>query len=155
MKKTFLFFALAGIISLGSCKQEEKAEIDEANLAAAAEQESAEDNTAFPVMEFEEQEYDFGTVQEGEIVEHEYTFTNTGDAPLVIVDAKGSCGCTVPTWTKEPVAPGESGNMMVRFNTTGKPNSQTKTVTIKANTKEGTESIRIKGMVTPKAEAQS
>ena len=69
--------------------------------------------------------------------------------PLVIVDAKSSCGCTVPEFPKTPVAPGEEGEMLVKFNGSGK-NQVSKTVTITANTKGGKETIKIKAFVNPK-----
>ncbi|WP_298951386.1 DUF1573 domain-containing protein [uncultured Nonlabens sp.] len=152
MKKLVLMIAAAATMALTSCNEKaQSATIDEANLtAAAASKEVAGD---FPEMTFTETEFDFGTVEEGTVVEHEYKFMNTGSAPLIVVNAKGSCGCTVPTWSKEPIAPGDQGTMLVKFNTNGKPNAQTKTVTIKANTESGTESIRIKGFVNPKAKA--
>jgi len=151
MKKLILMVAAIATIGFTSCKDGATAKIEEANLTAAAENKEVAGD--FPVMTFTEVEYDFGTVDEGTVVEHEYKFKNTGNAPLIVVNAKGSCGCTVPTWSKEPIAPGAEGSMLVKFNTNGKPNAQTKTVTIKANTEKGTESIRIKGFVTPKAKA--
>jgi hypothetical protein len=152
MKKLVLMVAVAATMALTSCNEKaESATIDQANLtAAAASKEVAGD---YPVMTFTETEFDFGTVEEGTVVEHEYKFTNTGNAPLIVVNAKASCGCTVPTWSKEPIAPGGEGMMLVKFNTNGKPNAQNKTVTITANTESGKESIRIKGFVTPKATA--
>ncbi|QJP33160.1 DUF1573 domain-containing protein [Nonlabens sp. Ci31] len=152
MKKLILMVAAVATMALTSCNEKaESATIDQANLTAAAANKEVAGN--FPEMTFTETEFDFGTVEEGTVVEHEYKFTNTGSAPLIVVNAKGSCGCTVPTWSKEPIAPGAEGTMLVKFNTNGKPNAQTKTVTIKANTESGTESIRIKGFVTPKARA--
>jgi hypothetical protein len=152
MKKLVLMVAAVATMALTSCNEKaESATIDQANLTAAAANKEVAGN--FPEMTFTETEFDFGTVEEGTVVEHEYKFTNTGSAPLIVVNAKGSCGCTVPTWSKEPIAPGAEGTMLVKFNTNGKPNAQTKTVTIKANTESGTESIRIKGFVTPKARA--
>lgn len=152
MKKLVLMVAAVATMALTSCNEKaESATIDQANLTAAAANKEVAGN--FPEMTFTETEFDFGTVEEGTVVEHEYRFTNTGNAPLIVVNAKGSCGCTVPTWSKEPIAPGAEGTMLVKFNTNGKPNAQTKTVTIKANTESGTESIRIKGFVTPKARA--
>lgn len=149
MKKLVLMVAAVATMALTSCNEKaESATIDQANLTAAAANKEVAGN--FPVMTFAETEFDFGTVDEGTVVEHTYKFTNTGSAPLIVVNAKGSCGCTVPTWSKEPIAPGAEGTMLVKFNTNGKPNAQTKTVTIKANTESGTESIRIKGFVTPK-----
>ncbi len=154
MKKIILMVAVAATMALTSCNQKaESATIDQENLTAAAANKEVAGN--FPVMTFTETEYDFGTVDEGTIVEHEYTFTNTGKAPLIVVNAKASCGCTVPTWSKEPIAPGAEGTMLVKFNTSGKPNAQTKTITITANTEAGKESIRIKGFVTPKAKPQA
>jgi hypothetical protein len=152
MKKLVLMVAAVATMALTSCNEKaESATIDQANLTAAAANKEVAGN--FPAMTFAETEFDFGTVDEGTVVEHTYKFTNTGSAPLIVVNAKGSCGCTVPTWSKEPIAPGAEGTMLVKFNTNGKPNAQTKTVTIKANTESGTESIRIKGFVTPKVKA--
>lgn len=153
MKKIVLMIVAVAAMATTSCNEKAQAKISEDNLTAAAERESIVGE--FPVMTFEQKEYDFGTVDEGTVVEHEYTFANTGNAPLIVVNAKGSCGCTVPTWSKEPIAPGKTGTMVVKFNTNGKPNNQTKTVTIKANTESGTESIRIKGFVTPKPKPEA
>ncbi|MFD2562704.1 DUF1573 domain-containing protein [Aquimarina rubra] len=108
-----------------------------------------------PVMTFAETEFDFGTVAEGDILEHSFSFTNTGNAPLVIVNAKGSCGCTVSNWPKEPIAPGATKEMLVTFNTNGKPNLQNKQVTITTNTAAGKEILKVKAMVTPKAKNAS
>ena len=148
MKKYILALVAVATLGLQSCKDNEAPKIDEANLTAAAA--AKESSDVFPVMTFEEESYDFGTVDEGTIVEHEFTFKNTGKAPLIVVDAKSTCGCTVPTWSKKPIAPGESGTMLVKFNTNGKPDAQTKPITITANTESGMESIKVTGMVTPK-----
>lgn len=99
-------------------------------------------------IEFEEKEFDFGTIDEGDKVTHTYKFTNTGSEPLIIKDAKGSCGCTVPSWPKDPVAPGATAEMEVVFNSKGKSGSQNKRVTITANTSPGQTFINIKGEVT-------
>ncbi|MCP4438520.1 MAG: DUF1573 domain-containing protein [Aureispira sp.] len=85
-------------------------------------------------ISFEESAFDFGTLTDGEQVEHVFKFANTSDKPLTITNARGSCGCTVPEWPKEPVAPGEEGEIKVKFNSKGKKGKQTKTVTITANT---------------------
>ena len=104
-------------------------------------------------MTFEEGQYDFGTIEQNTPVEHVFKFKNTGDAPLMIVNAKSSCGCTVPEYTKEPVAPGESGELLVKFNGAGQ-NQVSKTVTITTNTKAGVETLTIKAFVTPKGGAK-
>ncbi len=101
-------------------------------------------------VEFDETEFDFGVVEDGEKVSHVYKFTNTGNEPLVITNAKGSCGCTVPSWPKEPIAPGDKGEIKVEFNSKGKKGKQTKRVTIDANIPNGQTFLTIKGEVTPK-----
>ncbi|MDP5076940.1 MAG: DUF1573 domain-containing protein [Nonlabens sp.] len=150
MKKIILMVAAVATLALTSCNEKATAKIDDANLAAVANNEQTMGD--FPKMTFEQSVYDFGTVAEGTEVVHEFKFKNTGKSALIVVNATGSCGCTVPTWSKDPIAPGEEGTMLVKFNTNGKPNAQTKTVTIKANTESGTETITIKGNVTPKAQ---
>ena len=101
-----------------------------------------------PIMSFDKTLHDFGTIQEGETVETIFTFTNSGKSDLIIVDARGSCGCTVPEYPKNtPIPPGESGKIRVSFDSSNKPNMQQKTVTISANTDSGRETIRIKALV--------
>ncbi len=149
MKKGILILAGALAMTFVSCKDDAAKKVNDENVAEAAERDAK--NADFPVMTFAETEHDFGTINEGDVVEHTFSFTNTGKSPLVIVNAKGSCGCTVPEWPKEPVAPGATGTMLVKFNSNGKPNAQNKQVTITANTEAGKEVIKIKAMVTPKA----
>ena len=108
-----------------------------------------------PVFNFAEESYDFGVINEGDQAEHDFTFTNTGDAPLIISNAKGSCGCTVPQWPREPIAPGETGVIHVVFDSSGKPGAQTKQVTLNANTVPNTRVLTIKAQVTPKAETEA
>lgn len=98
-------------------------------------------------IQYEQPVYDFGTVDEGEIVKYAYKFKNTGSEPLVISNCKGSCGCTVPTWPKEPIPPGGSGEIKVEFNSKGKPGAQSKRVTVTANTTPTETFIEIKGEV--------
>jgi hypothetical protein len=101
-------------------------------------------------MSFDKTVHDFGTINEGETVKTTFTFTNTGQTDLIIVDARGSCGCTVPNYPKNtPIAPGASGEILVSFDSSNKPNMQQKTVTISANTSSGRETLRIKAMVSP------
>ncbi|MEY3368020.1 MAG: hypothetical protein RI973_1175 [Bacteroidota bacterium] len=98
-------------------------------------------------MSFAETEFNFGKVKDGEKVRHEYVFTNTGKEPLVISDAKGSCGCTVPEWPKDPIPAGGKGKIKVEFDSKGKPGMQTKQVTITANTNPPQSILTIKGEV--------
>ncbi|SIN98866.1 DUF1573 domain-containing protein [Chitinophaga niabensis] len=89
----------------------------------------------YPVMTFEKQLHDFGNVTEGEVVEYSFKFTNTGEKDLLINNAEASCGCTVPEWPKEPIKPGESGYMKVKFDSKGRPEGHTeKELYIQANT---------------------
>ncbi len=103
-------------------------------------------------VEFTETEFDFGTIDSGEKVAHTYTFKNTGTEPLIISNAKGSCGCTVPKWPKEPIPVGGSGEIQVEFNSKNKKGKQSKRVTITANTNPSQSFLTIKGDVTPSAE---
>ena len=102
-----------------------------------------------PVMQFETIDHDFGTIAEGDVVEYKYKFKNTGEAPLIIQSAQGSCGCTVPEWSKEPIAVGAEGFVTAKFDSKGKPNMQNKTVTVTANTWPKQTVLRFKAMVTP------
>ncbi|MEL6142903.1 MAG: DUF1573 domain-containing protein, partial [Bacteroidota bacterium] len=85
-------------------------------------------------IEFEQSNHDFGTIEEGTIVTRVFTFTNTGDEPLIIIDAKGSCGCTVPARPTYPIAPGETASITVQFNSKNKRGPRNQRVTITANT---------------------
>ncbi|GAA4272790.1 DUF1573 domain-containing protein [Aquimarina gracilis] len=132
-----------------SCTQKAVEKVKPENVAIAAKHDTKA--TKLPIMSFSETTYNFGTINEGDVVEHEFLFKNTGEAPLVIISAKGSCGCTVPKWSTEPIQPGESGSLLVRFNSSGKPNMQTKQITITTNTEKGKEILKVKANVTPKS----
>ena len=88
-------------------------------------------------MLFVDSTFDFGNINEGEKVKHDFKFTNTGKNDLLIVKGYGSCGCTVPIFPKEPIKPGESGIITVQFNSKGKKDHQKKKVVLEANTKTG------------------
>ena len=89
----------------------------------------------------------FGEIVQGEKVQNVFTFTNTGDEPLVLISSKGSCGCTVPSWPKEPILPGDSAELLVSFNSKGKKGAQAKRVTIVTNTDPKTTYLTLKGEV--------
>lgn len=101
---------------------------------------------------FEETSHDWGTIAEGEKMTHIFKFKNTGDNDMIISDAHGSCGCTVPEWPKEPIKPGKSSQIKVIFDSKGKPGDQSKSVTLTANTEPSSMVLMIKGKVTPKEE---
>ena len=85
-------------------------------------------------ISFKESKHDFGNIKQKTENNHVFTFTNTGDEPLIISNAKGSCGCTVPEYPKQPIPPGETGEIIVKYSPGKQKGSQTKTVTITANT---------------------
>ncbi len=107
---------------------------------------------------FAESTFNFGELKDGEKVTHKYTFTNTGDQPYIISNAKGSCGCTVPQWPRQAIAPGESGEIVVTFNSRGKGSKegrkQKKRITITGNSDPGNIYLYIEGNVIKPAEGK-
>jgi len=102
-----------------------------------------------PGIKFSELVYDFGTFpEETGKVAYTFEFTNTGKSVLILQNVKASCGCTTPTWTKEPVAPGGMGVVEVIFDATGRAGAFNKTITVTTNA--GEETLTIKGEVIPK-----
>ena len=98
-------------------------------------------------MTFKEHHFDFGEIPEGEVVTHEYEFTNTGKVPLVITHGNSTCGCTVPEWPKEAIKPGGKGTIKVKFDTFGKAGPQAKPITIVANTYPSKNMLELVGIV--------
>jgi len=90
------------------------------------------ENIDGPKIEFSEQEHNYGTLQKGGDGNCEFVFTNNGNEPLILSNVKASCGCTVPTWTKEPIMPGQKGSIKVRYNTNN-IGAFTKTITVTSN----------------------
>lgn len=172
MLKKFLFLSVLGL-SLVSCKNEtakteDVVEATASEVTAPAMDVATDPNAALtnPTTDpavaaaptgpttkvtFDEMEYNFGDVKDGEKVTHYFSFKNTGNEPLVISNAVGSCGCTVPEWPKEAIAPGKSGKIKVVFDSKGKGSpegsKQSKTVDITANTDPATTNLRIFGTV--------
>ncbi|WP_215233696.1 DUF1573 domain-containing protein [Dyadobacter linearis] len=91
--------------------------------------------------------HDFGTVQEGAVVEHDFKFKNEGEYPLILNNISSSCGCTTPEWPKEPIGPNETSSIKVRFDTKNKTGPQVKTITVYANTEPAYSELRLKGIV--------
>ena len=90
--------------------------------------------------------HDFGNIPKDEPVRYTFTFTNTGNEPLILENVKSACGCTTPSWTKEPVAPGETGEIVAEFNAKS-PGNFAKTLTVTTNTEPATHRLTLKGMV--------
>ncbi len=108
---------------------------------------------ALTKIEFAESTYDFGKIKEGIKVNHVFKFKNTGSNPLVIQDARASCGCTVPEYTKDTIAPGKEGNIKVIYDSGGRGGQTVdKTVTVTANTDPNKTEIKIKAVVMEKQE---
>lgn len=105
------------------------------------------DSSFLPIMTFEETQFDFGTIYEGDVVKKEFVFKNTGTAPLLVVNATSTCGCTVPEWPDRPIPPDSTGSIKVKFDSKNKPGPQNKEVTIFANTFPNRNIIVIKGNV--------
>lgn len=146
MKNYIWVLSAVFLLGTAACKQSASKKVDQQNVEATAEKQAAE----AAIMTFDETSHDFGTITEGDVAKTTFTFTNTGNIDLLIVDARGSCGCTVPKFPKNmPIAPGEKGEILVSFDSNNKPNLQQKTVTISANTANGRETLRIKAMVNP------
>ncbi len=108
------------------------------------------DSSYLPILTWKEEIFDFGAVFEGDIVTKDFYFTNTGTAPLLILKATSTCGCTIPEWPSTPVQPDSTGSIKVKFNTLHKPGLQSKEVTIFANTFPNQSKITIKGKVDTK-----
>jgi hypothetical protein len=106
-------------------------------------------------FKFETEVHDFGTVKEGVQAEHTFKFTNIGKEPLVITNVQASCGCTTPTWTKEPIKPGAQGSVTAIYNSKGRPGNFNKAVTITSNAKTAQKVLFIKGNVEAAAAAES
>ncbi len=166
MKKVTLFM-LSATMLIASCKKEDaSSKIDNSTQGVAPADPNAvnpeakiaapEVNTnpapkpadgKYPQMSFYEKEFDFGGINQGDKVEHTFTFENTGEADLIISDARASCGCTVPEYSKDPIKPGEEGKLKVTFNSAGKSGHTMKTVTVTCNTEKGVETINIKTFI--------
>lgn len=98
-------------------------------------------------IQFAESSYDFGTIKQNTENLHVFSFTNTGNNPLIIQTANGSCGCTVPEYPTEPIPPGGTGEIKVKYSPGEQIGTQQKTVTIMANTDPAETTIQIKALV--------
>jgi hypothetical protein len=98
-------------------------------------------------IEFDNNFYDFGTIKEGKIASHTYKFKNVGNVPLLIKNCISSCGCTVPTFQKEPIAPGASSEIEVKFDSKGKSGRIQKIITVYSNTLPSEVKLGISGDV--------
>ena len=148
MKKSILLATAMLSLFAFSCKEKAATEkIDGTQVEMATQRDAAAKKVA--VMSFDKTFHDFGQIVQGTPQETIFTFTNTGNAPLIITDATSSCGCTIPDYPKNtPIAPGKEGQLRVNFNGSGQ-NQVTKTINVQANTTNGTETVKIQAFVVP------
>ncbi|MGN6179122.1 MAG: DUF1573 domain-containing protein [Mucilaginibacter sp.] len=140
MKKILLVLAVSGML-LSACHSNN----------AGAKTDSA---AAGPVMpngpkfKFENDTHDFGKIKQGDKVTYKFNFVNVGKSPLIITNAVATCGCTQPEWPKEPIKPGDGGQITVTYNSTGHSGLQDKMITITANTNPAQSMVHLVGEVT-------
>lgn len=148
--KTLRILTFVSIVALlSSCGDDASSRVNQKNVAKV-EQEAVKNANA-PVMTFEETKYDFGEMIEGDVLETVFKFKNTGKSPLIITNARASCGCTIPDYSREPIAVGEEGVIKVKFNSRGKHGKQNKRVTLTTNTDKGRELLYVLANVSKKA----
>jgi|SRR5690606_18685717 len=125
MKKLFVF--VIGLFLVGS----------------VAAQESGTEAASGPQITFAESSHDFGDIKQGDKVEHTFTFKNSGTEPLILSNVLTTCGCTATNWPRDPIAPGKSGEITVKFNSAGKMGKQNKVVTVVSNATNAQERVKI------------
>ena len=154
--KPFSLFFLSILVVFTACKNNSKTATNDGLLPTSLVNNPISlnpDSNRFkelPSMDFSTTLHDFGTIHEGETVEWEFDFKNNGKSPLIISEAKGSCGCTVAEFPKEPISAGQASNIKVSFNSTDKHGYNEKQVTISNNTKEGVHYLTIKATILEK-----
>ena len=151
MKHLFLVLCIIGFafVSCTSDQQKKTIEPEMVSNPASAEPANA-DTSLLPKFDFESDNHEFGPITEGEIVSYNFKFKNSGKAPLIITQASASCGCTVPEYSKDPIAPGQEGFIKVTFNSEGKHGMTSKTVTLLANTVPNTKVLTISADISKK-----
>lgn len=150
MKKTSIvvaFVALFLAYGCGSGSTELSSDVIKDNATADNPNGDAE---GMAEIVFSKYEHNFGVITEGEQVETTFTFKNEGKGNLIISEARGDCGCTVPSYPKEPIGPGKEGKITVSFNSSGKVGENTKRVTVTTNSKEANAYLTINASVLPK-----
>ncbi|NLR92772.1 MULTISPECIES: DUF1573 domain-containing protein [Flammeovirga] len=145
-----LLISMVCFISCG-----EKAKKTENNQSSVSVTNSNEKSGPLAKIKFNEKEYDFGTITEGDKVTHIFKYKNVGEVPLTITNVKTTCGCTAPNWDRKPLAPGEESELTVTFNSSHKKGRQVKKITLYANVEDGLDAVIIKTMVNPKEEAKT
>ncbi|WP_109833305.1 DUF1573 domain-containing protein [Reichenbachiella versicolor] len=135
MKKIFLLFAMVSIA---------------ASVNAQSNDGAVEFLPPGPHIKFSIESHDFGDITQGDKVSYTFEFTNDGDAPLILSNVKTTCGCTAPSWPREPIMPGTSSKIDVTFNSTGKIGHTNKVITIMSNASNNPETVKIVTNILPK-----
>lgn len=139
--------ALAGVFLVGMCacksesKNTDEISTQDVNISSTG---NGDPNSNLPDIKFDEEIHDFGRITQGEKVSYSFKFKNTGKSNLIIASAAGSCGCTVPEYSKEPVLPGKESKIDVVFSSEGKSGFVEKTITVVTNCEPSTRTIKIK-----------
>lgn len=155
MKNKLFLGLLLAAFALGACKNDKTGvqEIRDGHNAGMVRNPITADlpldTNQLARISYEQPEFDFGAVTEGDEVIHKFKFTNTGKVPLTILKARSSCGCTIPEWPEEPIPPGGSGEIEAKFNTTAKLKEQKKLIYVTANTYPNETHVTLKGFVNP------
>ncbi len=159
MKKIFFLVSLMVMIGLSCTKSSEGDKrvegvlVDDPNSVSSmirnpVTSNSKEIDTAsLAKITFEEDRFNFGEIDEGGKLSHTFPFTNTGAVPLIISDVRSTCGCTVAEWSREPISPGEVGEISVNFDSKNKEGRQSKPITITSNTYPSKTTIYLDGFV--------
>jgi len=147
------YLALTGLIagSLMSCDVRTKDKIADGKVTGSDSAKIASANANPTTVQIIDSVFDFGKVAEGEVVEFSYRFKNTGSKPLIVSDAKASCGCTVPEKPEAPIMPGETGFIKVKFNSEGRAGMAHKTVNVTSNAAPAFPELLLKGEVIKKS----
>lgn len=152
MKLMVLF---VGFVLATSCNSSKNQEQDAADIPLDQLGKQPVGQTIIPgadslsaVLALENDAFDFGEIKEGEKIEHEFKFTNTGSSPLIISNVQASCGCTTPDYSKNPIPPGETGMVKVVFNSAGQLGKQHKVITVTSNASSPNTLLHLRGEVT-------
>lgn len=147
MNRAILFIIIIGsLVSFSSCNDGNKPKekpITSDIIKNPVSADGKADTTDLPVITFKKLEHDFGLIIDGEVVEYSFEFTNTGGSDLVLAKVSATCGCTIPTYDRKPIAPGEKGKITVKFNSENRNGNQHKTITVLSNAQPNTVELEI------------
>ena len=141
LRKTLSLVAVSMLLATISCNDAGSAKITEEDMKMIEAEKALVGK--FPKISLDKEEHNFGAITDGEVATTEFIITNSGESDLIISNASATCGCTVPEYTKTPVAPGEDGEVNVTFDSSGKSGMTTKSVTLIANTEPNTKVLKV------------